>query len=132
LGVKASNVRDIYALVESNVVAIDDEYQIKHASPYVHLSVRNPNDLSQEVPIGQQGILAILDPLSKATPGMILTEDVVRLIAEPSPSGRRGQRLEYIMRAPSAKEFGCCAVNLEQKMDADDSIQQVSNCPLTT
>lgn len=123
LGVTAQNVRDIYALVESNVMAIDDEHQVKHVTPYVHFSVRSMEDLSQEVAEGEHGVLAILDPLARATPGMILTEDIVRLVPGESPSGRSGQRMEYIMRAPSSLEFGCCAVNLEKKMD--------SSCPVT-
>ncbi|MFC6669922.1 hypothetical protein [Marinobacterium aestuariivivens] len=33
LGVEESQIRDIYALVESNVIAIDDEHGVKHVSP---------------------------------------------------------------------------------------------------
>lgn len=120
LGVPATNVRDIYALVESNVIAIDDEHQVKHISPYVHFSVRDMNDLSKEVPLGERGVLAIFDPLAMATPGMILTEDIVTLLPGDSPSGRTSQRMEYIMRAPSSLEFGCCAVNLERSMDGSE------------
>lgn len=121
LGVDPTGVRDIYALVESNAMAIDDEHQTKHVSPYIHFSVRDMNDLSKEVPDGEKGVLAILDPLSLATPGMILTEDIVSLVPGKSMSGRSGQRMEYIMRAPSSLEFGCCAVNLEKKMDEDEA-----------
>jgi phenylacetate-coenzyme A ligase PaaK-like adenylate-forming protein len=126
LGVEPNGVRDIYALVESNMLAIDDQYQVKHASPYVHLTVRDMNDLSKEVPIGEKGVLGILDPLSLSTPGMILTEDVVSLVPGVSPSGRGGQRMEYIMRAPTSLEFGCCAVNLEKKMDEEN----LTACPI--
>jgi long-chain-fatty-acid---luciferin-component ligase len=127
LGIEPTNVRDIYGLVESNVLAIEDEFQIKHVAPYAHLSVRDPNDLSKEVPMGEKGQLAIFDPLAISTPGMILTEDIVYLIPEKSPSGRSGQRMKYVMRAPASKEFGCCAVNLEKKMDEDE---QPSDCPV--
>jgi long-chain-fatty-acid---luciferin-component ligase len=130
LGLEPNGVRDIYALVESNVMAIDDEYQVKHVSPYVHFTVRDMKDLSKEVPLGEKGVLGILDPLALATPGMILTEDVVALVPGPSLSGRSGQRMEYIMRAPSSLEFGCCAVNLECKMDeqlADEAV-----CPVAS
>ena len=38
--------------------------------------------------------------------------------AFPNSSGiRSGQRIKYIMRAPVSTEFGCCAVNLEKKME---------------
>ncbi|MCZ8113010.1 MAG: LuxE family acyl-protein synthetase [Rubrivivax sp.] len=128
LGLAPNGVRDIYALVESNVMAIDDEHQIKHVSPYVHFTVRDMNDLSREVPDGEKGVLGILDPLALATPGMILTEDIVSLVPGASPSGRSGQRMEYIMRAPSSLEFGCCAVNLEKKMDGTEA--EEAACPV--
>jgi phenylacetate-coenzyme A ligase PaaK-like adenylate-forming protein len=126
LGIDPSRVRDIYGLVESNILAIEDEFQIKHAAPYGHYSVRNPDDLSREVPDGEKGVLAILDPTSISTPGMLLTEDIVYLVPGENFSGRSGQRMQYVTRAPSSKEFGCCAVNLEkemvQKEDAFDSL----------
>ena len=71
-------------------------------------------------------MLGILDPLALATPGMILTEDIVVLLPGESPSGRSGQRMEYVMRAPSSLEFGCCAVNLEKTMDE----QPAGNAPV--
>jgi phenylacetate-coenzyme A ligase PaaK-like adenylate-forming protein len=123
LGIETNAVRDIYALVESNLLAIEDEHQVKHVSPYCHVTVRDINDLSREVLPGERGVLGILDPSSLATPGMLLTEDMVTLLAGDSPSGRSGQRIEYLMRAPDAREFGCCAVNLERQMDETD-------CPL--
>ena len=128
LGLPFSRVRDIYALVESNVMAIDDEHQIKHVSPYIHITVRDMNDISREVPPGEKGVLGILDPLALATPGMILTEDIVSLVPGSSSSGRSGQRMEYIMRMPSSLEFGCCAVNLEKQMDESDAGESV--CPI--
>ncbi len=117
LGVEAHQIRDIYALVESNVVAIDDEYGVKHVSPFIHFSVRDPKQLDKEVPLGEMGQLAILDPIAQSTPGFILTEDLVRLLPEDSPSGRSGQRMQYVMRLPESTEFGCCAVNLDKRLD---------------
>ena len=117
LGVKEYQIRDMYALVESNALAIDDEFSEKHVSPFVHFSVRNPKQLDTEVAVGDMGQLAILDPLARSTPGFILTEDLVRLIPGRSKSGRSGQRMQYIMRLPESQEFGCCAVNLDKRLD---------------
>ncbi|WP_444902919.1 hypothetical protein ACJJIU_13610 [Microbulbifer sp. CnH-101-E] len=131
LGVEESQIRDIYALVESNVIAIDDEYGIKHVSPFVHFSVRDPKQLDREVEPGQTGQLAILDPLARSTPGFMLTEDLVRLLPEPSRSGRSGQRMQYVMRLPESKEFGCCAVNLDKRLEDLDAEQAASgSCPV--
>jgi len=117
LGVKQAQIRDMYALVESNGVAIDDEYGVKCVSPFIHFSVRNPKKIDEELPIGEIGQLAILDPLSLSTPGFILTEDLVKLLPKPSDASRGGQRLQYIMRLPESTEFGCCAVNLDKCLD---------------
>ncbi len=130
LGIAPTQVRDVYALVESNILAVEDEHQVKHVAPYGYFSVRDPKNLSQEVPVGEQGQLVIFDPLSLATPGMILTEDVVRLLPMESPSGRTGQLVQYIMRAPAAQEFGCCAVNLEKQMDQQPDQQAQAACPV--
>lgn len=132
LGVKPHQIRDIYALVESNVVAIDDEFGHKHVSPYIHFSVRDPKQLDQEVAVGETGQLAILDPLARSTPGFILTEDLVRLLPGKSPSGRSGQRMQYIMRLPESKEFGCCAVNLDKRLDDLELAASGSACPVVS
>ncbi|NQY49329.1 MAG: LuxE family acyl-protein synthetase [Colwellia sp.] len=131
LGVKEGQIRDIYALVESNVVAIDDENGVKHVSPYIHFSVRDPKNLDKEVPEGEIGQLAILDPLSCSTPGFILTEDLVRLLPKTEEDKRNGQRMQYIMRLPESKEFGCCAVNLDKRLDVlEEENQHASACPV--
>lgn len=131
LGVEESQIRDIYALVESNVIAIDDEYGVKHVSPFIHFSVRDPKQLNREVAQGETGQLAILDPLARSTPGFMLTEDLVRLLPEPSRSGRSGQRMQYVMRLPESTEFGCCAVNLDKRLEDLDTEQAASgSCPV--
>ncbi len=134
LGVEKSQIRDIYALVESNVVAIDDEHGVKHVSPFIHFSVRDPKQLDKEVAIGETGQLAILDPLAVSTPGFILTEDLVRLLPKESNSARSGQRVQYVMRLPKSSEFGCCAVNLDKRLDElEDKQASVSGaCPVVS
>lgn len=127
LGIPSSNVRDMYALVEANVIVIEDEFNHKHVPPYAHFSIRDPADLSKEVPDGETGQLVILDPLSRSTPGMLLTEDLIYLRSDNSLSPRNSQRMQYVMRAPNAKEFGCCAVTLERSMAADEIDQK---CPV--
>jgi long-chain-fatty-acid---luciferin-component ligase len=120
LGIKPNQIRDIYGLVESNILAIEDEFQVKHVAPYGHFSVRDPNNLSKEVPDGKKGVLAIFDPTSVSTPGMLLTEDIVYLKPGRSSTERNSQLMQYVMRSPATKEFGCCAVNLEKKMDQEE------------
>jgi long-chain-fatty-acid---luciferin-component ligase len=127
LAIPARNVRDMYGLVEANVLAIEDEYNHKHIPPYIHFSVRDPENLGVEVAEGEPGQLVILDPLSRSTPGMLLTEDIVYLRTDTSKTSKNSQRMQYVMRAPDAKEFGCCAVTLEETMsDTGDEV----TCPV--
>ncbi|MCP9269806.1 LuxE family acyl-protein synthetase [Xenorhabdus sp. XENO-1] len=128
LGISASRIRDMYGLVEANFLAIEDEFNQKHIPPYIHFSVRDPENLSREVADGETGQLVIFDPIAHSTPGMLLTEDMIYLRTDNDLSGRNSQRMQYVMRAPSATEFGCCAVNLESKMSADE---QRDTCPVT-
>ncbi|PHM60733.1 acyl protein synthase/acyl-CoA reductase RfbN [Xenorhabdus stockiae] len=127
LGISANRIRDMYGLVEANFLAIEDEFNQKHIPPYIHFSVRDPENLSREVEDGEIGQLVILDPIARSTPGMLLTEDMIYLRTDSDPSGRNSQRMQYVMRAPSATEFGCCAVNLERKIANDE---QKDACPV--
>lgn len=116
LGIKPTNIRDIYGLVESNLIAIEDERGIKHVSPVTRISVRDLNDLNKEVPAGKYGQLVVYDPTNLTVPGFLMTEEIVTLEPKKEDDTRSGQRMKYIMRSPIASEFGCCAVNLEKNM----------------
>jgi long-chain-fatty-acid---luciferin-component ligase len=117
LGIQADQIRDMYGLVEANMLAIECEHHSKHIPPWVHFSVRDVKDLSLEVPRGKRGVLAIIDPTSLSYPGFILTEDLVYLEKEyECACGRTGQKVVYISRISGA-EIGCCAINLEKQMD---------------
>lgn len=120
LGVPKDSIRDIYGLVESNLLAVEDEQGIKHVSPTARISVRDVDDTSREVPLGKRGQLAIYDPTNLTVPGFLLTEDIVVELPKRPNERRAGQRMRYVMRAPTSKEFGCCAVNLEKKLESDE------------
>lgn len=114
LGVQSHNVRDMYGLVEANMLAVECRYQEKHIPPWVHLSLRNPHNVLEEVEYGQRGIIAIYDPTCTSYPGFVLTEDVGYLRESTGcECGRNGQKLVYVSRMPGV-EAGCCAVNLEK------------------
>ena len=123
LGIPRSNVRDMYGMVEANFMAIEDEFNHKHVPPYIHFSVRDPNNLSKELPDGETGQLAILDPLSLSAPVMIQTEDLVFIRKDETKSWRNSQRIEFVSRTRAAKEFGCCAVTLERNMASNEDCE---------
>lgn len=131
LGIAPNQVRDMYGLVEANILAVECAQQNKHVPPWVHFSVRDMNDLSREVPAGRRGLLAIMDPTSLSYPGFILTEDIVYLNStDQCGCGRIGQQVVYLTRAKGA-EVGCCAINLDRKMAEREAAEMESTpCPI--
>lgn len=126
LGIPEENIRDMYGLVESNILAIECEKHSKHVPPWVHFSLRNPKNLAEEVPQGKRGVLAIFDPTSLSYPGFIQTEDLVYLKKENTcECGRNGQKVVYLSRVAGA-EIGCCAINLEKHMDAAEAKSEMA------
>jgi long-chain-fatty-acid---luciferin-component ligase len=116
LGVDLGQVRDMYGLIESNLLAIECEHHRKHVPPWCHITVRDPNDVTSEVPAGHPGVLGILDGLSRSYPGFLLSEDVGRIEPEEEcPCGRAGQVVSCVGRLRGA-EPGCCAVTIERFM----------------
>lgn len=125
LGIEEDQIRDMYGLVEGNMLAVECKQQNKHVPPWVHFSVRDQDDLTREVPQGKRGILAIMDPTCQSYPGYILTEDVVFLDKENScECGRSSQKINYLSRISGA-EIGCCAINLERQMSEKGELGEV-------
>jgi long-chain-fatty-acid---luciferin-component ligase len=118
LGVQPEQIRDIYGLIEGNLMAIECSHHWKHVPPWVHFSARELDDYRKEVHDGRRGVLAIIDPTCLAYPSYILTEDMVHLDETSScPCGRNGQKVNIIGRITGA-EIGCCAINLDKAMNA--------------
>ena len=117
LGVQPDQIRDVYGLIEGNMVVIECSHHWKHIPPWVHFSVREVDDFGKEVHDGRRGVLAIIDPTCLAYPAYVLTEDVAELnVTSSCPCGRNGQRVNIIGRL-TGSELGCCAINLDKAMN---------------
>jgi long-chain-fatty-acid---luciferin-component ligase len=120
LGISPANVRDMYGLIESNLLAIECEHHRKHVPPWCHVTVRDIRDPRVEVAAGQIGALGILDALSLSSPGFLLSGDVGKVSPEEEcPCGRTGQVVTVLGRL-SREEVGCCAVTIEGHMTAKE------------
>ncbi|GAA1933508.1 acyl-protein synthetase [Streptomyces sodiiphilus] len=123
LGVPAGRVRDMYGMIESNMLAVECEHHRKHVPPWSYISIRDVEDTSIELPAGRTGVIALLDALSTSYPGFILSEDVGEVDSSPCPCGRTGQTVSFRRRLQGA-ELGCCAVSIEKFLDSQEIVAE--------
>jgi long-chain-fatty-acid---luciferin-component ligase len=110
-GIPKGNIRDFYAMTEINGMMSECAENLKHVPPWLHVSVRNPARLEEEVPFGEEGMPGFLDPCAHSYPGFVIADDIVRL-AVPEGGicrcGRVGPCLDSkIRRAEGAESRGC-------------------------
>lgn len=118
LGVSPAQIRDMYGTIETNMLAIECDHNNMHIPPWTRVSVRDVKDPTREVEPGMNGIITILDPVSLAYPGFVMTEDVgVVSSGEDCGCGRTTPILRFSRRLEGA-ELGCCAVSLDRFMCA--------------
>jgi long-chain-fatty-acid---luciferin-component ligase len=115
-GVQLHQIRDMYGMVESNMLAIECEHRRKHVPPWCLVSVRDADDLSAYLPNGKVGVIGIIDALNRSYPGYVISEDVGTVGDDVCPCGRIGQVITFQGRLRGA-ELGCCAVNIERFME---------------
>ena len=109
--IKVENIRDIYSMSELNGAMLECKHHLKHVPPYFYLSIRNPVNLDEEVPFGEEGLPVFIDPLAHSYPGFILADDIVSMKTAPFDNclcGEPGATLATnIRRAAGAEEKGC-------------------------
>ncbi|WP_078312139.1 MULTISPECIES: acyl-protein synthetase [unclassified Mycobacterium] len=128
LGVDRTRIRDMYGMIESNMLAIECEHQRKHVPPWCYISIRDVTDAAVELEPGKTGGIAILDALNTAYPGFLLSDDIGEVDESDCPCGRTGQTVKFRRRRQGA-ELGCCAVSIEKYID---SREVVAECELTS
>lgn len=128
LGVPSENVRDMYGMIESNMLAVECEFHRKHVPPWSYASVRDVTDTSVELAPGATGAIALLDALNTSYPGFLLSEDIGEVEESECPCGRAGQTVVFRRRRQGA-ELGCCAVSIEKFIE---SREVVTSCELPT
>jgi long-chain-fatty-acid---luciferin-component ligase len=116
LGVRRENVRDMYGLIESGLLAVECHLHRKHVPPWCYVSVRDVNDVDQVAP-GRTGIIAVLDGLNTSYPGFLLTDDVGDVETGACACGRTGQVITFRHRRQGA-ELGRCAVSIERYLES--------------
>jgi long-chain-fatty-acid---luciferin-component ligase len=124
LGVAPDRIRDMYGMIESNMLAVECEHHRKHVPPWCYVSIRDVQNPAVELPAGKTGGIAILDALNTGYPGFLLSDDVGEVDESACPCGRNGQTVSFRRRRQGA-ELGCCAVSIEKFIE---SKQIVAEC----
>ncbi len=109
--IKNENVRDSYSMSELNGVFNECGHHMKHIPPYFYISIRNPSNLDEEVPQGEEGLPVFIDPLAHSYPGFIIADDIVSIKTgafEKCACGVNGPTFApKVRRAEGAEEKGC-------------------------
>jgi len=123
LGVAPDRIRDMYGMIESNMLAIECEHRRKHVPPWCHVSIRDIADPAVELEPGRTGGIAILDAVNTAYPGFLLSDDVGEVDDTDCPCGRTGRTVRFRRRRQGA-ELGCCAVSIEKYLDDNEVVAE--------
>lgn len=111
---KESNFRDMLNMVELNTVVPECDHHIKHVVPWMHVRIIDPCSM-RNVPDGQDGLIAYLDPTTSSYPCFILTDDIGKIVQRGRCAcGKYGVGIEYIRRIKSPESRGC-ALKIDKK-----------------
>lgn len=120
LGVRPANVRDMYGMIESNMLAVECHLHRKHVPPWCYISIRDPGQVGKELPSGDTGTIAILDALNTSYPGFLLTDDMGDVETGTCGCGRTGQVINFRRRGQGSG-LGNCPVSIERYLDSRNS-----------
>lgn len=113
LGVRAVNVRDMYGMIESNMLAVECHLHRKHVPPWCYISIRGPGQNGKELAPGETGTIGILDALSTSYPGFLLTDDMGDVETGTCGCGRTGQIINFRRRGQGGGP-DYCPVSIER------------------
>jgi long-chain-fatty-acid---luciferin-component ligase len=116
-GVDRSNIRDVYSMTEINGMISECARGVLHVPPWMHLSVRNPANLDEEIVPGAEGMPGFLDPCAHSYPGFVIADDIVRVaVAEGDrcACGRVGPCLDRSVRRAEGAEARGCGRHIEE------------------
>ncbi len=112
LGIPASNVRDLYGMVEHGVPYCECEHAQMHIPSYSRVYVRDPLTL-EVLPQGQAGLLQFVTPYHHSFPAISLLTTDRGLIQPHCRCGRATPTLKLLGRAGVQKHKGCAIAALK-------------------
>jgi len=116
IGVDQKNIRDGYGSTDILTMLPECEYHHKHVPPWFHVSVRDPENVNEEVSEGEQGLNVLMSNYIQSYPAFTMPGDIGIAVERNCECGRNGQIVEIKGRAHGAGARGC-AIRLEEFMD---------------
>jgi long-chain-fatty-acid---luciferin-component ligase len=115
-GISGAQIRDSLGLTDIFTMLPECEYHKKHVPPWFHVSVRNPENTTEEEAEGETGLLVFMSALIQSYPAFCMTGDMGAVEDGVCECGRAGQIVEHRGRAQGAGARGC-ALRLEEFMN---------------
>ncbi len=100
-GIRFDNVRNLWGSTDVNTIFPACECNKIHISPWVYVSIRDMNNLYEEVSVGEEGVMVVHAPTVFSYPAFILIGDVCRFESgyeERCECGRYGATIEIVRR----------------------------------
>jgi long-chain-fatty-acid---luciferin-component ligase len=112
-GVDKKDIRDGLGLTDIFSILLECEYHQKHVPPWLHVSVRDPENITESVSSGEEGLIAFMSPMIKSYPAYVITGDIGRETLsedEYCECERVGNAIEHRRRAKGTAARGCALV----------------------
>ena len=113
--INENQIRDGLGLTDIMGMIPECEYHQKHVPPWYHISIRNPEDINEEVKEGKTGLLAAMSAFISSYPAFTLPGDMGAVWERECKCGFTGQIVEHRGRASKLGARGC-AIRLEEFM----------------
>jgi long-chain-fatty-acid---luciferin-component ligase len=114
-GVSENQIRDGLGLTDIMGLMPECSYHKKHVPPWYHVSIRNPENINEEVDEGKTGLLVAMSAFISSYPAFTLPGDMGAVWEKECKCGITGQIVEHRGRASKLGARGC-AIRLEEFM----------------
>ena len=116
LGLNSRYIRDGYGSTDIMTCIASCEYHNIHIPPWFHVSIRDPENIQEEVAEGEHGLIVLMSAYVFSYPAFTMPADMGISKEIDCECGRTSQVVKIKGRATTGGQRGC-AVRLEQFME---------------
>jgi long-chain-fatty-acid---luciferin-component ligase len=114
--IKETQLRDGYGTSDMMCMLPECECHRKHVPAWINISIREPSDITQEVPDGEKGMTVLMSSVIQSYPAFTMPGDLGIRWEGKCECGKTGQTMEILGRAKGLGSRGC-ALRLMEFMD---------------